>query len=74
MKRALLPWLFPVAVILGLLVAATNSPIVWGAALMIGGWVVIPLVLAGARRSGSWPRSLGGGSDGDKPRFPGFRS
>ncbi|HWE13981.1 MAG TPA: hypothetical protein VG365_10740 [Solirubrobacteraceae bacterium] len=73
MKRALLPWLFPVAVLLGLLIAATNSSIVYGATLIVAAWGVLPFALSRARRSGSWPRSLGGGSDGNRRRFPGFR-
>ncbi len=72
MKRALLPWMFPVALILGLLIAATNSPIVYGAVLIVLGWVILPLALSAARRSGRWPRSLGGGSDPTQRRFPGM--
>jgi hypothetical protein len=72
MRRALLPWLFPVAVLLGLLIAATNSSIVYGAVLIVAVWGILPFALSRARRSGIWPRSLGGGSDGNR-RFPGFR-
>jgi hypothetical protein len=72
MKRALLPWLLPVAMLLGLLVAVTNSAIVYGAVLVVAGWVVLPLVLSGLRKSGNWPRSLGGGSDPNRRRFWGM--
>lgn len=72
MKRALLPWLVPVVMLLGLLLAATNSVIVYGAVLIIGAWVVLPLLLSWMRRSGQWPRSLGGGSDPNRRRFWGM--
>jgi hypothetical protein len=72
MKRGLLPWLVPVAMLLALLVAITNSAIVYGAVLVIAGWVVLPVVLSAMRRSGNWPRSLGGGSDPNRRRFWGM--
>jgi len=72
MRRALLPWMVPAAMLLALLVAVTNSTIVYGAVLIIAGWVVLPLVLSGMRRSGNWPRSLGGGSDPNRRRFWGM--
>jgi hypothetical protein len=72
MKRALIPWLFPLALLLALLVAVTNSPIVYGAVLIVAGWVVLPLALSAAKKSGNWPRSLGGGSDPDRRRFWGM--
>jgi hypothetical protein len=72
MKRGLLPWLVPVAMLVALLVAATNSPIVYGAVLVVAGWVVLPLVLSSLRKSGNWPRSLGGGSDPNRRRFWGM--
>jgi hypothetical protein len=72
MKRALVPWLFPLALVLALLVAVTNSPIVYGAVLIVAGWVVLPLTLSAVKKSGTWPRSLGGGSDPDRRRFWGM--
>jgi hypothetical protein len=72
MKRAALPWLFPVALLLGLLVALTNSVIVYAVVLIVLGWGFLPFALSWARRSGNWPRSLGGGSDPNRRRFPGM--
>ncbi|HWE07862.1 MAG TPA: hypothetical protein VG325_00830 [Solirubrobacteraceae bacterium] len=72
MRRALLPWLFPVLLMAGLLIAATGSPIVWGLALIVAGWVALPLALSAARRSGNWPRSLGGDQDAGRGSNRGF--
>ena len=72
MKRPLIPWLVPVAMVLALLVAVTNSDIVYGAVLIIAGWVVLPLALSAMKKSGNWPRSLGGGSDPNRRRFWGM--
>jgi uncharacterized membrane protein HdeD (DUF308 family) len=72
MKRGVIPWLFPLALLLALLVAVTNSPIVYGAVLIIAGWVVVPLALSAMKKSGNWPRSLGGGSDPNRRRFWGM--
>jgi hypothetical protein len=72
MRRALLPWLFPVVLVGAMLIALTKSPIVWGAVLIVLGWGILPFALSRARRSGNWPRSLGGGSDPNRRRFPGL--
>ena len=72
MKRALIPWLFPLALLLALLLAATDSTVVYGAVLIIAAWVVIPLALFWARKSGMWPRSLGDRSDPNRRRFWGM--
>jgi hypothetical protein len=72
MKRELLPWLLPAAMVLALVVAATNSVAVYAAVLIIVGWVVVPLGLWWARRSGMWPRSLGDRSDPNRRRFWGM--
>jgi hypothetical protein len=72
MSRALLPWLVPVALLLGLLVATTNSAIVYGAVLIVAAWIVLPLVLWAMKKSGHWPSSLGGGSDPSRRRFWGM--
>ncbi len=72
MRRSLLPWLLPLAMLLALLVAATNSTVVYGAVLIIAGWIVIPLALTWARKSGMWPRSLGDRSDPNRRRFGGM--
>ena len=72
MKRGWIPWLFPVALLLALLLAATNSDIVYGAVLILAGWVILPLVLSAMKKSGNWPRGLGGGSDPNRRRFWGM--
>lgn len=76
MRRALLPWLFPIAILLALLVAITNSTIVYGAVAIVFAWVVAPLGLAAARRSGTLPswlqRLLQGDPEGRGPRIPGL--
>jgi hypothetical protein len=72
MKRALAPWLLPLAMVLGVLVAITNSVVVYGAVLIIAAWVVVPLALAWARKAGMWPRSLGDPSDPNRRRFWGM--
>lgn len=74
MRRALAPWLFPVVVLIGLLIAATKSTIVYVAAAAVLAWVVVPLALWTIRRHGMWPRAFGGSDgDADRPRnFPGL--
>jgi xanthine/uracil permease len=72
MRRALLPWLFPVVLVLALLIAVTNSPIVYVAVVAVLGWGLLPVALSWARRSGTWPQWLGGGSDPNRRRFPGL--
>ena len=72
MKRGLIPWLLPVAMLLALLLAATNSPIVYGAVLILAAWVVIPLVLTWARKTGAWPSFFGDPSDPNRRRFWGM--
>jgi hypothetical protein len=69
MKRALLPWLFPVAMILGLLLALTNSLIVFGLVVMVSLWVVLPLGLAAVRRSGGMPHMFQGDGSANLPRW-----
>ena len=72
MKRGLIPWLLPMVMLLALLLAVTNSPVVYGAVLIVAGWVVLPLGLAWARRAGMWPRFLGDRSDPNRRRFWGM--
>ncbi len=68
----MLPWLLLLALLVALLLALTNSTIVYGAVLIVVGWIVIPLALARARRAGLWPRSLGDRSDPNRRRFWGM--
>jgi hypothetical protein len=72
MTRALLPWLFPLLVLAAVLVAVTNSTIVYIVVVAVVGWVFLPFALSWARRSGNWPSWLGGGSDPNRRRFPGL--
>jgi hypothetical protein len=72
MSRALLPWLFPLAMLLGVAIAATGSILVAAVAAVVLGFGVLPFVAAYARRNGLWPRGLGGGSDPPERRFPGM--
>jgi hypothetical protein len=71
-KRGVIPWLLPLVMLLALLVAVTNSPIVYGAVLVIGSGVLLPPAMAAMRRGGNWSRSLGGSSDPNRRRFWGM--
>ena len=46
MKRALLPWLFPVLLMIGLLIAATNSPKALGVSAQISTAIFAPVPAA----------------------------
>jgi hypothetical protein len=72
MKRALLPWLLPLGILLALLLAVTNSDIVYGAVLIVAGFVIFPLVATWARKAGAWPGVFGDRSDPNRRRFWGM--
>lgn len=72
MKRALLPWLLPLAMILGLLLALTNSMIVFGLVVIVIVWVVLPIVLVAVRRSGGMPHMFQGDGAANLPRWAQF--
>lgn len=74
MKRALLPWLLPLAMILGLVLALTNSMIVFGLVVIVTVWVVLPVVFVAVRRSGDLPHMFRGDGAANLPRWAQFDS
>jgi hypothetical protein len=52
-NRALVPWLIPVAMLVAVVVAATGAVWLLGLLLIIAGWGLLPLGIAGIRRSGT---------------------
>jgi hypothetical protein len=75
MMRALAPWIIPLALVLGVLVAAVNSTLLDVVGFLVLFFVVVPVVLATARRRGTLPPMLDRMMQRDgngRPRFPGF--
>jgi hypothetical protein len=79
MMRALAPWIIPLALVLGVLMAAVNSTLLDLVGFLVLFFVAIPVVLATARRRGTLPPMLerlmqrgGGDGGGGRPRWLGF--
>jgi hypothetical protein len=50
-NRALVPWLIPLAMVVGVIVAASGALWLLVLLLIIAGWGLLPLGIAGMRRS-----------------------